>query len=78
MSPLHLVTPYWTHRGLPDTGRETFVKMDAHQPTGSFKIRGIGLLCQRLQAQGAERFVCSSGGNAGWPRPMRRAPSVRR
>ena len=65
MDPLHLVTPYWPHRGLPETGRETFVKMDAHQPTGSFKIRGIGLLCQRLQEEGAERFVCSSGGNAG-------------
>lgn len=65
MKPLHLVTPYWPHRGLPTTGRETWVKMDAHQPTGSFKIRGIGLLCQRLQAEGAERFVCSSGGNAG-------------
>jgi L-serine/L-threonine ammonia-lyase len=65
LSPLHLVTPYWPHRGLPESGRDTFVKMDAHQPTGSFKIRGIGLLCQRLQAQGAERFVCSSGGNAG-------------
>lgn len=65
MDPLHLVTPYWPHRGLPDSGRETWVKMDAHQPTGSFKIRGVGLLCQRLQGEGAERFVCSSGGNAG-------------
>jgi len=65
VDPLHLVTPYWPHRGLPPTGRETWVKMDAHQPTGSFKIRGIGLLCQRLQAEGAARFVCSSGGNAG-------------
>jgi L-serine/L-threonine ammonia-lyase len=65
LKPLHLVTPYWPHRGLPETGRETWVKMDAHQPTGSFKIRGIGLLCQRLQAEGAAGFVCSSGGNAG-------------
>jgi len=63
--PLHTVTPYWPHRGLPESGRETFVKMDCHQPTGSFKIRGIGLLCQRLQAEGARAFVCSSGGNAG-------------
>src|SRR6202012_4925364 len=63
--PLHDQTPYWPHRGLPDTGRTTWVKMDAHQPTGSFKIRGVGLLCQRLYAQGATRFVCSSGGNAG-------------
>ena len=65
MKPLHYVTPYLPHRGLPDTGRTTFVKMDAHQPSGSFKIRGIGLLCQRLQAQGARAFVSSSGGNAG-------------
>lgn len=65
MSPLHLVTPYWPHRGLPETGRETWVKMDCHQPTGSFKIRGIGRLCQELRAHGAQRFVCSSGGNAG-------------
>jgi len=65
LEPLHLVTPYWPHRGLPATGRQTWVKMDAHQPSGSFKIRGIGLLCQRLQAQGVTRFVCSSGGNAG-------------
>ena len=65
MQPLHYQTPYWPHRGLPETGRQTWVKMDAHQPTGSFKIRGVGLLCQRLQAEGATRFVCSSGGNAG-------------
>ncbi len=65
MKPLHHQTPYWPHRGLPETGRRTWVKMDACQPTGSFKIRGIGLLCQRLQAEGADRFVCSSGGNAG-------------
>ena len=66
MKPLHAVTAYIPHRGLPSgIGRKTFVKLDAHQPTGSFKIRGLGLLCQRLQAQGAKAFVCSSGGNAG-------------
>ena len=67
MTALHHVTPYWPLRGLAaQAGRETFVKMDAYQPTGSFKIRGIGLLCQRLQAEGARAFVCSSGGNAGY------------
>ncbi len=66
MKPLHQVTPYVRHRGLPETGRETFVKMDAWQPTGSFKIRGIGRLCQSLQAEGAKAFVSSSGGNAGY------------
>jgi len=70
LPPLHLVTPYWPHRGLPESGhgagRETWVKMDAYQPTGSFKIRGIGHLCQRLASQGAKAFVSSSGGNAGY------------
>jgi L-serine/L-threonine ammonia-lyase len=40
--------------------------MDAYQPTGSFKIRGIGLLCRRLRAEGAKAFISSSGGNAGY------------
>lgn len=35
------------------------------QPTGSFKIRGIGHACQEYVRQGAKRFVASSGGNAG-------------
>lgn len=63
---LHIATPYVPHRGLPASGRETFVKLDAGQPTGSFKIRGIGRLCQALKAEGARRFISSSGGNAGY------------
>ncbi len=35
------------------------------QPTGSFKIRGIGQACQSFVRQGAKRFISSSGGNAG-------------
>jgi len=35
------------------------------QPTGSFKIRGIGQACQEYVRQGAKRFISSSGGNAG-------------
>lgn len=66
MKPLHHETPYWPLRGSAAGARETFVKMDAYQPTGSFKIRGIGLLCQRLQAEGARAFISSSGGNAGY------------
>jgi L-serine/L-threonine ammonia-lyase len=66
LNALHHVTPYWPLRGLDPQGpRETFVKMDGYQPAGSFKIRGVGLLCQRLQAEGARAFVSSSGGNAG-------------
>ena len=63
---LHIETPYVPHRGLPASGRETWAKMDAYQPTGSFKIRGVGRLCQALKAEGARSFVCSSGGNAGY------------
>ena len=66
LNPLHHVTPYWPLRGLDaQAPGETWVKMDAYQPTGSFKIRGIGRLCQQLQAEGARAFVSSSGGNAG-------------
>jgi L-serine/L-threonine ammonia-lyase len=39
--------------------------MDALQPPGSFKIRGIGHACEEHVRRGARRFVSSSGGNAG-------------
>ena len=39
--------------------------MDALQPPGSFKIRGIGYACQEYARRGAKRFISSSGGNAG-------------
>ena len=46
-------------------GRRIMFKMDCHQPSGSFKIRGISHLMLRHVAAGADHFVCSSGGNAG-------------
>jgi L-serine/L-threonine ammonia-lyase len=39
--------------------------MEALQPSGSFKARGIGFACRRQRELGRERFVCSSSGNAG-------------
>lgn len=45
--------------------RSVWIKLDALQPPGSFKIRGIGHACETYLAQGARRFVSSSGGNAG-------------
>src|SRR5262245_11888492 len=42
-----------------------WLKMEALQPCGSFKARGMGFACQRYREQGRKRFVCSSGGNAG-------------
>ncbi len=42
-----------------------WLKMEALQPSGSFKLRGIGYACQEYFRQGAKRFISSSGGNAG-------------
>lgn len=42
------------------------LKMESAQPSGSFKLRGIGRLCESLVAQGARRLISSSGGNAGY------------
>jgi L-serine/L-threonine ammonia-lyase len=63
---LHIETPLLESGALagPD-GRKVWLKMEALQAPGSFKIRGIGLACERYQARGAKRFICSSGGNAG-------------
>lgn len=47
------------------SGTAVTLKMDALQPTGSFKIRGVGLACEHHYALGVRRFVSSSGGNAG-------------
>lgn len=47
-------------------GKQVFLKMENLQPTGSFKLRGIGKLCRTMQEQGKTRFVSSSGGNAGY------------
>jgi L-serine/L-threonine ammonia-lyase len=39
--------------------------MEALQPSGSFKLRGVGHACQQYVARGATAVVTSSGGNAG-------------
>lgn len=45
--------------------KQVYLKMESAQPTGSFKIRGLGRLCQEYKELGARTFVCPSGGNAG-------------
>src|SRR5690606_12695898 len=43
---LHIETPLLESRPLGlATGRTILLKMDALQPSGSFKLRGIGALC---------------------------------
>jgi L-serine/L-threonine ammonia-lyase len=46
-------------------GADVRLKLECLQPSGSFKIRGIGFLCETLKKNGVSRFVSSSGGNAG-------------
>ncbi|WP_105531761.1 pyridoxal-phosphate dependent enzyme [Solimicrobium silvestre] len=67
MQPLHISTPLLAHRPLSsELGKSVWLKMDNNQPSGSFKLRGIGLLCQRAVANGARHLICPSGGNAGF------------
>lgn len=69
MRTLHIETPLLPspalaeHLGQP--GQNVWLKMEALQPSGSFKLRGMGLACQTYVQRGARRFICSSGGNAG-------------
>ncbi|QGZ59043.1 pyridoxal-phosphate dependent enzyme [Paraburkholderia acidiphila] len=63
---LHFETPLMESRALSALGDQSvWLKLDALQPCGSFKIRGIGHACAVHQSRGAQRFVSSSGGNAG-------------
>lgn len=64
--PLHLNTPLLESQPLSlISGRSIWLKMDALQPPGSFKIRGIGAVCEHYASQGKRRLISSSGGNAG-------------
>jgi L-serine/L-threonine ammonia-lyase len=47
-------------------GKEIWFKMESHQPTRSFKLRGMSYLVNHHFARGNKRFVASSGGNAGY------------
>lgn len=63
---LHLNTPLLQSRAISQlAGRDVWLKVDALQPPGSFKIRGIGHACETHARRGARRFISSSGGNAG-------------
>jgi L-serine/L-threonine ammonia-lyase len=64
--PLHIHTPLIESAPLSRAaGCAIWLKLEALQPPGSFKIRGIGAACEHYARQGAKRFVSSSGGNAG-------------
>lgn len=63
---LHIKTPLLESSPLSNLlDIPVLLKMEALQPSGSFKNRGIGHICSVYAAQGAKAFICSSGGNAG-------------
>lgn len=63
---LHIETPLIESGALAGKdGRKVWLKMEALQPPGSFKIRGVGFACETYVQRGARRFISSSGGNAG-------------
>ncbi|MFJ2988052.1 pyridoxal-phosphate dependent enzyme [Collimonas sp. NPDC087041] len=67
MTSLHIHTALLQHPQLSVAlDKQVLLKMENTQPSGSFKLRGIGLLCQRAVAGGAGHLVCPSGGNAGF------------
>ncbi|XP_032327129.1 serine dehydratase-like isoform X3 [Camelus ferus] len=62
----HVITPLLESWALSQVaGTTVFLKYENVQPTGSFKIRGIGHFCQQVARKGCRHLVCSSGGNAG-------------
>ena len=66
MTELHVVTPLLESRALGSLVKgDVWLKMETLQPSGSFKIRGIGHACRTYVERGAKRLIASSGGNAG-------------
>ncbi|MEL6526682.1 MAG: pyridoxal-phosphate dependent enzyme, partial [Chloroflexota bacterium] len=64
---LHIETPTLHHAALSARlGKRVYLKMECYQPVGSFKMRGIGAMCQHAVNEGKTRLVSSSGGNAGY------------
>lgn len=67
MKTLHSRTPLWHSRPISAAaGTQVWLKMEAFQPSGSFKARGMGAACLAAKERGATRIVCASGGNAGY------------
>lgn len=64
---LHINTPIvFSDTWRSASGESVRFKMDALQPSGSFKLRGVGLVCERAADRGARSVLCASGGNAGF------------
>ncbi|CAG2107719.1 unnamed protein product [Medioppia subpectinata] len=44
---------------------KVYLKLESCQPSASFKMRGVGRLCQQGALEGRDQIISSSGGNAG-------------
>lgn len=63
---LHVETPLLESLSIwPNQDRRLWLKMEALQPCGSFKARGMGYACAKYVEDGATHLLASSGGNAG-------------
>lgn len=66
LTQLHIETPLIKSEPLSKHCKsKVYLKLESLQPSSSFKIRGIGYLCQDLKKKGYKHFISSSGGNAG-------------
>lgn len=63
--PLHIQTPLVESDAFSRPGQRVRFKLEALQPSGSFKLRGVGHACEVHAARGVTRLLSSSGGNAG-------------
>ena len=67
MENIAIATPIWESQPLSQACGETvLLKMEALQPCGSFKARGMEAACRASLNAGATRVICASGGNAGY------------
>ena len=63
---VHIHTPLvWSSKLSERVGSSVYLKMDALQPGGSFKARGIGRLCTHFRDEGVTSLISSSCANAG-------------
>lgn len=63
---LHIQTPLIESFALSNhCDCSIWLKLESLQPSGSFKMRGVGRACEVAKEQGAKRLISSSGGNAG-------------
>ncbi|XP_072546329.1 serine dehydratase-like [Salminus brasiliensis] len=66
MQGFHINTPLIESTAMAKRlGTTVYLKMENSQPSGSFKIRGIGHLVHKLAGSESNGVICSSGGNAG-------------